>query len=200
MGRQVEFVFGLGSRYSYLASTQLDSIAARTGCEFTWVPVSSVALMAAGGLTPFAGEPQSGQYLGDYRRRDAQDWAAYYGVPFVEPQPAPEDHRLMAGATLAAGLQDALVPYAKALLDAVFVRHLRIDLGACTAVAATIGLNSARFRAALEDPATARRVDEDATRYAARGAFGVPTFFAGERMFWGNDRLVLLEHWLKAGP
>ncbi len=29
-----------------------------------------------------------------------------------------------------------------------------------------------------------------------RGAFGVPTFFAGDRMFWGNDRLVLLRHHL----
>ncbi|MSQ73777.1 MAG: hypothetical protein EXR27_21265 [Betaproteobacteria bacterium] len=57
MGRPVEFVFGLGSRYSYLASTQLDAIAARRGCEITWVPVSSVALMAAGGRTPFGGGP-----------------------------------------------------------------------------------------------------------------------------------------------
>ncbi len=31
----------------------------------------------------------------------------------------------------------------------------------------------------------------------ASGAFGVPTFFLGERLFWGNDRLVLLEHFIK---
>ena len=29
-----------------------------------------------------------------------------------------------------------------------------------------------------------------------RGAFGVPTFFVGEYMFWGNDRMVLLRHFL----
>ena len=35
-------------------------------------------------------------------------------------------------------------------------------------------------------------------RPRARGAFGVPTFFLGDRMFWGNDRLVLLEAALAA--
>jgi 2-hydroxychromene-2-carboxylate isomerase len=30
-----------------------------------------------------------------------------------------------------------------------------------------------------------------------RGAFGVPTFFLGEEIFWGNDRLVILKHVLK---
>ena len=60
MGARVEFVFGLGSRYSYLASTQLDGIASRTGCSFEWVPLSSVALMAARGRTPFRGDPVSG--------------------------------------------------------------------------------------------------------------------------------------------
>ena len=29
-----------------------------------------------------------------------------------------------------------------------------------------------------------------------RGAFGVPTFIVGEHMFWGNDRMVLLRHFL----
>ena len=197
MGARVEFVFGLGSRYSYLASTQLERIAAATGCEFEWVPVSSVALMAARGRTPFRGDPTSGQYEGDYRRRDAEDWARYYGVPFVEPHPAPDDHALMAVAVRAAGEQGALVPYARAMFDAVFVRHVRIDAEACIAVGRMLALDEARLRAAMTDAALRARAQADAEECAARGAFGVPTFFAGGRMFWGNDRLVLLEDWLR---
>ena len=41
--------------------------------------------------------------------------------------------------------------------------------------------------------ADARRHEGLLDEARARGAFGVPTFFLGEQMFWGNDRLVLLE-------
>lgn len=192
----VQFVFGLGSRYSYLASTRLDGVAARTGCVFEWVPVSSVELMAARGQTPFRGKPPSGQYEWEYRRRDAEDWARYYGVPFVEPHPPPEDHALLAAAVRAADEQGVLVPFARAMFDAIFVGHQKIDESACIAIAAGMNLDVRGYRASLADPAVRQRVSEDARWAAAQGAFGVPTFLAGERSFWGNDRLVLLEHWL----
>ncbi len=41
MSLAVEFYYGLGSRYSYLASTQLERIAAETGCRFDWHPLKS---------------------------------------------------------------------------------------------------------------------------------------------------------------
>jgi 2-hydroxychromene-2-carboxylate isomerase len=192
-------LFGLGSRYSYLASTQLDGIEKRTGCRFTWVPVSSVALMTAHGKSPFRGDPVSAQYDWGYRRRDAEAWARYYGVPFVEPHPAPEDHALMAVATRAAEDQCALVKYALAMFDAVFVRHVRVDVEACVHIAQDLELNVAQYRSALHDPATRARVEADARRYAEKGAFGVPTFFCEGCMYWGNDRLVLLEDSLRRG-
>jgi 2-hydroxychromene-2-carboxylate isomerase len=58
----VEFFYGIGSRYAYLASTQLDRLAAETGCRFVWRPLFSGDLFAARGRNPFAGEPTSGQY------------------------------------------------------------------------------------------------------------------------------------------
>ena len=46
MAKTVPFYFGLGSRYSYLAATQLDLIEHRTGCTFEWLPLQSAELMA----------------------------------------------------------------------------------------------------------------------------------------------------------
>ena len=39
-----------------------------------------------------------------------------------------------------------------------------------------------------------RKETDEAVR---RGAFGAPTFFIGERMFWGNDRLIFVEEYLR---
>lgn len=192
----VEFVFGLGRRYSYLASTQLGRIRQRTGCEFVWTPVSSVELMALRKRMPFQGGPVSGQYDWDYRRQDAQAWAAYYGVPFTEPNPAPRDHQLLAVACRAAGALGAMVPFAHALL----VGHREIDAHACLDLGARQGLERQKFGLAMADPAIRIRVTGDAQEALARGAFGVPTFFVDGRMFWGNDRLVLLEHHLGHRP
>ena len=52
------------------------------------------------------------------------------------------------------------------------------------------------FVAGLNDPATAEALDATTDEAHRRGAFGVPTFFLGDRMFWGNDRLPVLKHFI----
>jgi len=79
---EVRFYYGQGSRYSYLASTQIERLQADTGCRVHWRPLYSGDLFRARGADPFAGPPVSGQYEWAYRRFDAACWADYYGVPY----------------------------------------------------------------------------------------------------------------------
>jgi 2-hydroxychromene-2-carboxylate isomerase len=194
--QQVEFFFGLGSRYSYLAFTQVVRIEALYSCTFSLQPIGSGELLNLRGASPFRGAPLSGQYEWDYRRRDAVAWAEYYRVPFVEPKSLPEDHRLMARACHAAGMQGALRPYCQAMFQAVFVSSEDINEQTCAVIASRIKLDVRAFSAAIGSGVVNERVTASARRAFERGAFGVPTFFVGDRMFWGNDRLVLLEHYL----
>jgi 2-hydroxychromene-2-carboxylate isomerase len=99
----------------------------------------------------------------------------------------------MALACLAADRQGALVPCCRALFRMIFVDGRVIDDDAIDALPAELGLDPARFAADLAAPATAARHEALLDEAHGRGAFGVPTFFLGERLFWGNDRLVLLE-------
>ncbi len=196
----VDFYYGLGSRYSYLASTQIERIAAATGCRFDWHPVASGALMRLRGGRPFSGEPISGQYEWPYRRHDAEAWAAYYGVPYREPVDFLVDPDYLAVAAMAAKQLGAVEAYSRRLLQAVFVEGRAIAEDDLAALATEAGLDAAAFRAQLADPATTERYQAELRRARQRGAFGVPTFFLGEQMFWGNDRLVLLEYFIeKAG-
>jgi 2-hydroxychromene-2-carboxylate isomerase len=190
---RVDAYLGLGSRYSYLAFTQLGRIAAETGCRFELIPISSAELMALRPASPFAGAPVSGQYDWDYRRRDAELWAEHYGVPFVEPRKLPDDHRLLARACRAAERQGDLASYMGRLFRAIFAENRAVDRDVCASVAASPD----RLLADLDDAAIGARVTADAEVAFRRGAFGVPTFFAGNRMYWGSDRLVLLEGWLR---
>ena len=194
---RVDFYYGLGSRYSYLASTQLERIAAATGCRFDWHPLKSGALMELRGGHPFHGEPVSGQYEWPYRRLDAEAWAEYYGVPYREPVDFRVDPAYLAVAASAAKRLDAVEAYSRRLFQAIFVEARAIAEADLIGFAADAGLDPAAFRAHLEDPATAEMHEAALQAAHRRGAFGVPTFFVGQRLFWGNDRLPLVEHFIR---
>lgn len=189
----------MGSRYSYLASTQLDALERQTGCEVLWHPLHSADLYRLRGANPFEGDPLSGQYDWDWRRRDAERWAGYYGVPYKEPRGAVEfDPRLLARACVAAGSLGAVRPYSRALFGAIFVEGIpRIDEKECARRAEVVGLEKGVFLRQLRSSETDERLEQTARQAYSAGAFGVPTFVVGDEVFWGNDRLVLLRHHLE---
>lgn len=189
----IDFYLGLGSRYSYLAASQLERIEATYGCRFVWKPIASGALMDRRGGNPFRGQPLSGQYDWGYREYDAKCWASLYGVPFREPIAFRVDPDRLALACLAADGQGALVPCCRLLQQLIFVEGVAVDDGVIAGLAGRLELDKVAFQRGLAAPATRTRHDALLTEAAERGAFGVPTFFLGQQMFWGNDRLVLLE-------
>ena len=195
----VDFFYGLGSRYSYLAATQLPRLAAETGCRFVCRPLFSGDLFAARGRDPFAGEPPSGQYDWAYRRRDAERWAAYYGVPYREPDDVAFDPRRLALACTAADRLGVVERFSLGLFRALFVHGTSpLDDRACATLAREVALDQASFRRALVQPETAASLMATVQEAVARGVFGVPSFVLGDEIYFGNDRLVLLRHALKA--
>lgn len=194
-GQTAEFFFSPGSRYCYLAGSQLPRISARTGCRFEWRPVRGAEIRALRGRDPFQGEAVSGQYDWSYRRRDAEMWARFYGIPFREPPSHEFDFDLLSRAAAAGSLLGASDSYGWALCRMVYGSETwPFDREACVSLAGAHGLARSRFEPALEEPATETLLRGNARDAHARGAFGVPTFFLAGAMYWGNDRLVLLEH------
>ena len=171
---EVDFFFGPASRYSYLASTQLWAIEAATGCRFHWRALFSGDLLAGRGYSPFRGQPVSGQYDWSYRQRDAEDWAAFYGVPFREPAAALKEEtvprRLALSCTAAARLGGG-VAYASRLFHAVFAEALAsFDDDQLGAFASDVGLGA---RGACRSPTGSDHrsgtASHDAGGPAARG-------------------------------
>lgn len=189
----VDFYLGLGSRYSYLAASQIDRIAAQQGCRFVWKPIASGTLIERRGASPFRVSPGSRQYDPVYREQDARSWAIYYGIPFCEPVPFKVEADVPAIACLAADRQDALVPCCRLLHHLVVAEGATIDTPAIDSLPARLGLDPGVFRRDLYSAETRARHEALLDEAEARGAFGAPTFFLDGRMFWGNDRLPLLE-------
>ena len=196
--KTIRFYYSVGSRYSYLASTQLGALELETGCEVVWHPLHSLDLYRLRGISPFEGEPVSGQYDWDYRRRDAERWAEYYGVSYEEPRGAVDfDPRLLARACAAADALGAVRPYSERLFSAIFAEALpKVGKDVCLERAEAVGLSRGSFARELASPRPDRRLAETAEEARSAGAFGVPTFVVDGKTFWGNDRLVLVRHHL----
>lgn len=198
--RQVDFFFGLGSRYSYLAATQVPLIARETGAQFIWRPLHSRVLIARAGRDPFAADGRRGQYEPAYRTKDAQRWARYYGVAYAEPDWDAIDWHLLAMGCVAAELLGLAEPLARALFAECFGTGGRpFDRDALVDVASRHGAAADEFRAVLQSDAVERRHEQTIADALAAGAFGVPSFVVDGELFWGQDRLPLLRRHLAGG-
>jgi 2-hydroxychromene-2-carboxylate isomerase len=199
--RTVRFFFGIGSRYSYLAATQVPRLAGETGARFDWRAIHSPELIAGAGPDPFRAENRRGQYDAAYRTRDAMRWARYYGVGYHEPPWAEIDWKLMALGAVAADSLGAGEAFATRLFRACFAEaKAPRDIAALVELAQSVGLPAQAFRDALASPATAARHRENLEAARAAGAFGVPSFVLDDgQLFWGQDRLPLLRQELLAG-
>lgn len=198
MSQTVDFYFDLISPPSYLAYTQLPKIAAQTGAHINWRPVLVGAIHKATGNRAPIEVPAKGKYL----LTDLARYAARYQVPFRLNPHFPFSTLLHQ--RIATGLlmrqSEAFVGYVEAMFEAIWVEGLNLtDPAVIAQVVSRAGVDPAQALALAEDPAVKdalRQATEDAV---ARGAFGVPTFFVGEDIFWGQDRLDFVRAALAAG-
>jgi 2-hydroxychromene-2-carboxylate isomerase len=195
MAPTLEFFFDYGSPFSYLADTQLDGLAARTGAEIAYRPILLGGVFKqTGNASPITIEAKR-----NYMRVELGRWAKRYGIAPLRNAHFPiNTMRLMRGA-IAAQRAGVFPTYHRAVFDAFWARGLNLgDDAVMREVLQQAGLDAVRLNAMSEEQAVKdelRRNTEEAVR---RGAFGAPTFFVGEDIFWGNDRLDFVEQALAA--
>lgn len=195
----VDFYYGVGSRYSYLAAARIPALQKETGAEIRWRALYSRDLIRRAGPDPFSAPNLRGQYDPAYRARDARRWADLLDIPYVEPDFSALDSRPIALWSVAAELLGVGAAFGAAALLAVFGHGRPLQTSADLArIAESRGLDARRMAELVETGAATAAHDRNLEDALAAGAFGVPTFVTetGE-LFWGQDRMPLLSHHLR---
>jgi 2-hydroxychromene-2-carboxylate isomerase len=188
MSKTVEFLFDFGSPYSYLAWHELPKIAQREGASMVWTPVLLGGIFQATGNKSPAELPAKVAYL----NVDLQRWAKAYGVTFRMNPNFPINTLVLMRGAVAMQLRsdEEFQRYASAVFSAMFERPRNLNVPSeIAAVLTQAGFDPVEFMALIAEPAVKETLKDNTARAVARGVFGVPTFFVGEDMFFGQDRL-----------
>jgi 2-hydroxychromene-2-carboxylate isomerase len=199
MAKTLEFVFDPGGPNSYLAWKALPPILERTGATLVYRPVSLGGLFKLTGNRPplvrYADSPAKWAY----EQLEFQRFIVAHRIPFRMNPKFPQNTLTLMRVAVAceeAGHLDRFVPAAMAAMW-----EQECDLGDPAVIAAMLddaGLDGAALLARAADQDIKDTLAARTEAFAARGVFGVPTFFISDEMFWGKERLAQVEAALDA--
>lgn len=195
----LEFFYDCSSPWTYLAFHRIEEVAARGGATLVWRPI------LVGGVFNKVNEsvyeqrrnpvmPKLRWYV-----KDLQDWASFYGLRIGQPPVFPVNSvKAMRGAIVAE--RHGLLPRWSRLVFEAYWGDLR-DISqddVLRELAVRAGLDVDSFFTAIAEPAVKDQLRANTEELIARGGFGSPTMFLDtDDMYFGNDRLPLVEHALR---
>jgi 2-hydroxychromene-2-carboxylate isomerase len=198
--KPVEFLFDFGSPNAYLAHKVLPGIAARTGATFTYVPI------LLGGVFKLTNNRSPAESLRGIRNRLEYEWLEVdrfirrHGIAFVRNPFFPVNTLAIMRGAVAAQELGVFAPYVEAMFDRMWADPKQLDDPAVIGAALTAaGLPAADLLALAQTQPVKDRLLANTTAAVERGVFGAPTFFVGEEIYFGKDRLREVEEAL-VGP
>lgn len=195
--KSFEFWFDFGSTASYLAWTQLPALEAGTGATAVLKPMLLGGVFQAAGNQSPVNIPAKGKYLFvDFSR-----FAERYGVPFKLNPHFPINTLLLMRGAIALQMKGdpRFRDYCSAMFNAIWVDSVNMNDPATAADALRRAGFDAQALVALANEQTTKDALKTASQTAVeRGVFGAPTFFVGDQMFWGQDRMDFVKEALQS--
>ena len=183
-----EFFFDFGSPTAYLAWTQLPGICTAAGADLVYRPMLLGGVFQATGNVSPVSVPAKGKYM----LADMARFARRYGVPMrFNPHFPINTLQLMRGAVgVQSRMPERFVDYVTAVYESTWVDARNMgDLATVAEVLERAGFDPRAILDLASDPAVKQALKDNTEEAVRRGAFGAPTMFVGQAMYFGQDRL-----------
>ena len=191
------FWFDVHSPWVYLASFRVGDIARKHGLALRWRPLHLPNLLdRIGGHKPLEASPQRVAWF----QQDIQDHAELLGVPLRYHPHYPLRNSRALRACILAGDEGKAEAFVRRVLKGYWAEEADItDLDQLARWGEETGLDPEAVKAAAVSEDFKQRLDANTSEAIARGVFGVPTVDTGSRLYFGNDRLDLLDNHISRG-
>ncbi len=195
---QIPFYFDYACPWAYMGSCRVEAYFADVGVEIDFRPIHlGTAREPTAGQAPASGERKSRWYASDL-----QAWSELTGadVNLSARDLITRSTRLALKAALVAADAGRFREFHYPTYRARWAEARDIsERDVVRGLLAGAGLDADAALARAESAELEARLDRDTQDAMARGVFGVPTVFVGERMFWGNDRFELARFFVEKG-
>lgn len=197
MSHTLTFWFDLHSPWVYLASHEVGNVARKHGCTLLWRPLHLPRMQVAiKGRIPL----NENKSFVTWYEKDLADWAEVRGLPLDPHKNFPlRNSRAIRSALYAAdhGKAEAFV---KRVSRAYWSEQGDItDLDKLAEWGESCELDGEAIKSAAVSAEMKARIDANTDEAIKRGVFGVPTVDTGAKLYFGNDRLWLLDRHLSEG-
>ncbi|HEY1962770.1 MAG TPA: 2-hydroxychromene-2-carboxylate isomerase [Rhizomicrobium sp.] len=192
---ELEFFFDCSSPWTYLAFTRMGEVLQRTGARVVWRPILVGGVFNAVNRDVYQRRANPDARKASYYEKDLQDWARLAGIRIGKPPVFPVRAVLAMRCVLAADERGVLVPFARAVFETYWGELKDISQPEILReVAARCRLDGDDLLRRADAPEIREKLRANTDELIARGGFGSPTMFVnGNDMYFGNDRLPLVE-------
>ena len=195
MSKTVDFIFDFASPNAYLVHKIVPEIEARTGARFHYIPCLLGGIFKATGnqapMIAFGGIKNKPEY----DALEMQRFITRHELTGFKMNPHfPVISLMLVRGALVAERDGYLMKYIDAMVDAMWEQGLKLDDAEVLHKAlADAGFDADKIMTDMGDEAIKAKLLENTNAAVERGAFGIPTFFVGEEMFFGKERLGQVE-------
>jgi 2-hydroxychromene-2-carboxylate isomerase len=190
LGQTLEFFYDFTSPTAYLAWARLPAIIERTGAKLVYRPMFLGGVMQTTGNRP----PGTVAAKAKWMAADLQRWAKRHNTPYKLNPHFPMMTLMVQRAASEWVTRPDFETYLSAIFKAAWQNQQNIaDKAVLAEILNGAGFSPDEFFAAAENPANKEKLKATTDEAVARGVFGAPTFFVGDEMHFGQDRLDFVE-------
>tara|TARA_B100000678_G_scaffold198464_1_gene166599 strand:- start:66 stop:653 length:588 start_codon:yes stop_codon:yes gene_type:complete len=191
MVKNIEFYFDFGSPTAYLAFTQLQLIAERQKANLIYCPILLGGVFKATGNNPPASVPAKGKYM----MVDLQRYADKYKVPYKRNPYFPINTLSLMRGAVSYQEEGDFLKYVNVIFQNMWIDPKNLnDEEVLKKVLIDNNFDINDFMKRISDQNIKNKLISNTENAVKKGAFGAPTIFVGDEMFFGQDRMEFIEN------
>lgn len=194
MGKKLEFFYDCSSPWTYLAFAKIEDVARRHNANLLWRPFLVGGVFNTVNPSVYETRANPVKLKARYYSKDLQDWARFYGLKIGNPSVFPVNSvKAMRGA-LVAEEHGKISPYSRRVFESYWGADRDISQDQVLRdIVREVGLDEQEYFTKIASADYKARLRTNTEQLIERGGFGSPSIFVEGVMFFGNDRLPLVE-------
>ena len=191
----IEFFYDVSSPWTYYAFERIESFCERNNAELVWKPFLVGGVFNKVNPSVYERRNNPVPPKDNYYQKDMRDWARYLGINMIKPSVFPVNSvKALRGAFVAID-EGKVSAYSRACFKAYWCDDRDISQpDVLLDIVTSVGMDADGFFDKIADDKYKQMLFATTNELIERGGFGSPTFFVnGDDMYFGNDRLELMQ-------